>query len=259
LGPGWMDEGDVDLDGIPADVGTEKLWNFDSFTAGTRNVHVRVSKMEGTDMLLALGGECSLIVGEMAGLRERLRGRPGLIWMDSHGDFNIPDTTPSGYIGGMCLAFTCGRGPSAYERIDSLMPLVRPGDVLHLGSRVLDEEEKSAMLSSGMGLVPSKEMKRKGAVESAAGALRELERRVDYLVFHLDLDVLDPEFLPAVNYREPGGLTPGELAAIMRLAVRSSKLKALNVAAYNPRCDHHGESAARIIKLLVSSFGPTPV
>ena len=31
-----------------------------------------------------------------------------VLWLDAHGDFNTPDTTPSGFLGGMCLAGACG-------------------------------------------------------------------------------------------------------------------------------------------------------
>ena len=27
-----------------------------------------------------------------------------VLWLDAHGDFNTPETTPSGFLGGMCLA-----------------------------------------------------------------------------------------------------------------------------------------------------------
>jgi arginase len=241
------------------DVGPSNLLNFGALVDGTRSIHRKISEMNGVDKLIAIGGECSLAVGEFAGLKERLEGRLGLIWMDSHGDFNTPDTTPSGYIGGMCLAFVCGRGPPAYQRVDSMMPLVKAEDVVHLGSRALDDEELASMLSSGMKLVPMKELRKKGTVEAAADAFRELERRVDHLALHLDVDVVDPEFLPAVNYPEPGGLTPGELVSILRLAARSPKLRALNVTAYNSERDHEGESAKRIVKILANSLGSPPI
>ena len=46
----------------------------------------------------------------MAGLHEAPAGEPLAIAFDAHGDFNTPDTTPSGNVWGMPFAMICGRG-----------------------------------------------------------------------------------------------------------------------------------------------------
>ena len=43
----------------------------------------------------------------------RARTRASL-WLDAHGDFNTPETTPSGFLGGMCLAAACGRWDAGF-------------------------------------------------------------------------------------------------------------------------------------------------
>ena len=54
-----------------------------------------------------LAADCSVC---LTTLPAALRHRPDakVLWLDAHGDFNTPDTTPSGYLGGMCLAGACG-------------------------------------------------------------------------------------------------------------------------------------------------------
>src|SRR5574337_218707 len=42
---------------------------------------------------LVLGGDHSLSIGTMAAICDTWR-RPGVVWVDAHGDFNTPDTTP---------------------------------------------------------------------------------------------------------------------------------------------------------------------
>ena len=44
-----------------------------------------------------------------AARRDRVSGS-ALAWFDAHGDFNTPDTTPSGNVWGMPFAMICGRG-----------------------------------------------------------------------------------------------------------------------------------------------------
>ena len=58
---------------------------------------------------LAILGDCCQAIGVVAGL-ERAGLRPTLVWLDSHGDFNTWETTPSGFLGGMPLAMLTGRG-----------------------------------------------------------------------------------------------------------------------------------------------------
>ena len=65
---------------------------------------------DGTRLLI-IGGDCTAHAGAMAGLREaRPDARYAIAWFDAHGDFNTPDTTPSGNVWGMPFAMLCGRG-----------------------------------------------------------------------------------------------------------------------------------------------------
>src|SRR5919108_1785832 len=57
---------------------------------------------------LILGGDCTVALGALAGLLDPAAS--GVAWFDAHGDFNTPDTTPSGNLGGMPLACAVGRG-----------------------------------------------------------------------------------------------------------------------------------------------------
>ena len=61
--------------------------------------------------LFIVGGDCTAHAGAMAGLRAADPGRRlAIAWFDAHGDFNTPDTTPSGNVWGMPFAMLCGRG-----------------------------------------------------------------------------------------------------------------------------------------------------
>ena len=50
------------------------------------------------------------LLGLLTTLPAALRNRPEarVLWLDAHGDYNTPDTTGSGFLGGMCLAGACG-------------------------------------------------------------------------------------------------------------------------------------------------------
>ena len=89
--------------------------------------------------LLIVGGDCTAHAGAMAGLRAaRPDARHAIAWFDAHGDFNTPDTTPSGNVWGMPFAMLCGRGdPDLVAAADG--PTVMEQDAALFGGQVLDE------------------------------------------------------------------------------------------------------------------------
>ena len=98
--------------------------------------------------LLVLGGDCTAHAGAMAGLRAaRPDARYAIAWFDAHGDFNTPDTTPSGNVWGMPFAMLCGRGdPDLVAACDG--PTVMEQDAALFGGQVLDETESRMLASS---------------------------------------------------------------------------------------------------------------
>jgi arginase family enzyme len=107
-------------------------------------------------------------------------------WLDAHGDFNTPDTTPSGFLGGMCLAAACGRWEAG-----GWPGTVDPARVHMLGVRDLDPGEESEV--------------------EAAGVSAEVPEGVPLYV-HLDTDVLDPSVM-AAQFPVPGGWDERRLRA----------------------------------------------
>jgi arginase len=193
-------------------------------------------------------------VGELAGLKDAMKGRAGMVWIDSHGDFNIPGTTPSGYIGGMCLALACGRGPKLSPEVDAAMPLIEEERLVHLGSRVLDESELRAMKSSPMRMVPTSGLKKRGVAAESTASSKWLSDRCDWIVCHLDVDVMDPMWMPSVNYPTPNGITPDEAVRLIASFVATGKLAVLDVAAYNAGLDREGKSARVVVDVLSRAF-----
>src|SRR6476659_1529765 len=151
----WLDHGDAANDpGWVADP-HPRAKNLDRLVAylGRLAAHVESGlEQSGNEAsaLLVLGGDCTTHAGAMAGIR---RARPGiqlgLAWFDAHGDFNVPDTTPSGNVWGMPFAMACGRGePDLLAACDA--PTVREADAALLGGQVLDEQESRMLAASAV-------------------------------------------------------------------------------------------------------------
>jgi arginase len=73
---------------------------------------------------------------------------------------------------------------------------------------------------------------------------------------HLDLDVMDPETLPAVTYPQPGGLNWEQLALALEPLARSPRLLGVSVADFRPDLDPTGDLATRVVDLLQQTMSP---
>lgn len=248
------DLGDISLPPLKKNISDGKTKNLGHFRDATSRIY-SATRMMGAEQVVIIGGECSLTVGATAGLWEAFGGKPGMLWLDAHGDFNTPETSPSGYIGGMCLAMACGRARGLGLGVGDEKLALAEERLVHVGSRALDQPEIAAFSSSPAKLYTTQHVKKSGAAEVAEEAARHLDNRSDWVVCHLDVDVVDPVFIPSVNYPTPGGLTPEETIAVVGALSRTGKLKALEIAAYDSAQDNGGATASRIVGLVRSMLG----
>ena len=245
------DMGDIKLQKLSKDSGPKKFRNSTYAAKGTERIRRAAGQASERELAIFVGGECSLVMGSLSGIKSRRRGRAGILWMDAHGDFNTPETTPSGFIGGMCLALACGRGrPLSQETEEGRGPLLGEDAVVHLGSRALDRLEELAMKESEITLVSAKELRKGGAADYGRRAARLLSDRCDWCVLHIDLDVIDPGEMPAVNFLEPNGISTEDVLLAARGLKETGKLKAVEFTSYDPLRDANRSCGRRVVKLL---------
>ena len=134
---------------------------------------------------VALGGCCCTHIGAATGIARRVE-RLAVVWIDSHGDLNTPESSPSGNLWGMPFRMLLDKG------------VVAPEDAALLGARNLDPPEVEYMASVGLD-------------DSLDRALAGVS--ATYVA--LDLDVLDPSEVD-VLIPEPEGPSADELEALLR-------------------------------------------
>jgi len=252
----FTDLGNLPLSRITEDRGPPNLKNFPQFLRDMGAAQVLASKVGPDDFVFCLGGECTLVTGTLAGFKGRFKGKPGMLWVDAHGDFNTPETTASGFLGGMPLAFACGRGPRLNQNIENARPLLEEENVVHLASRALDPLESRAMSSSPMKLYPASTVHKEGASKIATQAAAYLSDHSDWITCHLDVDSIDPTIVPAVNYPEPAGLTLEEIRTVVKALQTTGKLKVFNLTAYNPTFDRDHASAQKLVTMVAELMAP---
>ncbi len=196
---------------------------------------------------LLLSGNCNACIGMLAGL-----GLPdlGIIWLDTHGDFNTPETSISGFFDGMGLAAAAGRcWQAALAALPGFVPLPE-AQIVHVGSRDLDTDEARLMAESPLALVDAAHIQQVGVAAALAPALDALREQVERVYIHLDLDVLDASIAPANEFdAPPGGLSVDQVETAIREIGARFALVGAGLASYDPAYDPDGRTLAAGIQL----------
>ncbi|MGZ6697053.1 MAG: arginase family protein [Solirubrobacteraceae bacterium] len=165
----------------------------------------------------------------------RLRPDAWVLWLDAHPDFNAPDTTASGFLGGMCLSAACGVWDAG---LGDEAPL-NPARVVMCGVRDVDPGERVLLATSGVGLI-----ERPGDL---AAALAGLE-----VFVHLDLDVLDPTAMPGLHWPVDGGLSDGGLRTLLAEVADAASIVGVEI------CNLPAPALARRVATIAEPLLPTP-
>jgi arginase len=202
-----------------------------------------------------LGGDHSIAIGTVSGIARSASGeRTGVIWVDAHADFNTPATSPSGNIHGMPLATLTGRGHPDLVEIGSPGASVRTEDVVIIGLRSVDVEEKRLLREAGVRVYTMKDIDAYGAARVVRSAIKGLTD-VDRVHLSLDLDAVDPEVAPGVGTPVRGGLTYREAHLLMELVNEAGIVSSLDVVEVNPILDVKNGTATIAVELVESLMG----
>jgi arginase len=198
---------------------------------------------------------CPSMPGLVAGLqRSGPDGTPlrvGMLWLDAHPDFNTPETTRSGSLGGMPVAVATGRALHRMRLDAKLDPALPDERVVMGGVRLTDPLEQELLDSSRIQQVSVDDLRRRSPALFAQ--LDRLDRISDKLYIHIDLDVLDPREVRHHQNAVPGGPSSEELAALFEeIFRRYPKASAIGIATI-PSNDENGLSIAAVNRMIAGA------
>src|SRR5438874_2817264 len=143
---------------------------------------------------VGLLANCSALMGMLGGLQHAGKAeaplRVGLVFIDAHGDFNTPETTLSGMLGGMPVAISAGLCLTRLRLKSGLDPALPERHIVLAGARDLDPLEQDLLDRSAVERLSVEDIKTRSA--SVASQMKRLEGLTDVIYVHVDMDVLDP-------------------------------------------------------------------
>lgn len=183
-------------------------------------------------LTVGLLGNCTSVIGVLGGLQHS--GGEGelrdvaLVFIDAHGDFNVPETTLSGMLGGMPVAVSAGMALHNLRRESGLDPGIPTGRIVMGAVRDLDPLERELVEESDIQHLTTGDLVRHP--DRVRAQIDRLAGLTDVIYVHIDMDVLDPREVPGHPLTVPDGPTSAELAGALEVMFEHPKVAALGIA-----------------------------
>ncbi len=183
-------------------------------------------------LTVGLLANCTSVIGMLGGLQHSgPNGRPldvGLVFIDAHGDFNTPETTLSGMLGGMPVAVSAGMALHNLRKESGLDPGLPTEHIVMGAVRDLDPLERELVESSRIQHLSTDDLRHRP--EAVRAQIERLSGITDVIYVHIDTDVLDPREVSGHPLTVSDGPTSLELAGALTEMFRFEKVAALGIA-----------------------------
>lgn len=216
-----------------------------------------------------ISGDHSSAGGTIAGIKAaKPNCRLGVIWIDAHADLHTPYTTPSGNLHGMPLATAIGEDniESKVHEVDDktkkqwdqlksigkINPKILPEDIVFIGLRDFEKEEKHLIDKYGMKIITTSELRRKGAENVVRAALRFLNECTDIYV-SFDVDSLDSTISKGTGTPVSNGLREREAEDLVSKFMQNRKICCFEITEVNPTLDKENLMAEIAFNILQRS------
>jgi arginase len=203
---------------------------------------------------LILGGDCTIALATLAGLKRTYRRALSLFYLDRDPDLNVPATSPSGFLDGMTVAHIAGRGAAELMRFLQGEPLAREPEIVVFGIARLDPAEQEWLWRSPLHSHKAEKIAHRPPAETAREALEEIHGHQHEFLLHLDADVISQDEMPAVDHPGAGGLGLKYVEGVVTALAGEQHLAAIEVTGYNPERDSEGRGAQTLVRLITNGL-----
>lgn len=207
------------------------------------------SAMKKKNFVLNVGGDHSVAFSSIIGSLQNYQNLR-VVWIDAHGDINIPETSPSKNYHGMPLAHVLGfftKRVPFFEWAEKLK-FLKPENVVILGLRDIDEYEKIILKTCNINYYTMFDIEKNGIYKTICDGLKVIDNNDNFPIHvSLDIDSIDSEYAPATGTIAKGGLTYREIHLLLKVLADTKRVVAMDLVEYNPNLDVeeksvHGDS-----------------
>jgi len=207
-------------------------WNHLALAAGDMSKLVAEDRRAGY-LPIGLLANCNGLLGMLSGLQHSGTGqkplRVGMVFIDAHGDFNTPETTLSGMLGGMPVAIAAGQCLTRMRMKAGLEPAIPTRHIVEVCVRDTDPLEQELLDRSEIQQLTLEDVRTRST--NLHREMKRLSELTDLIYVHVDMDGLDPSEVPGVALPVPNGPSSTELAAALTEIFKYQKVAAFGVAA----------------------------
>lgn len=208
------------------------------------------------NFILSLGGDHCIPIGTIAAIK-RARPNTGVVWVDAHADINTPQTSNSGNLHGMPLAFLLGLvDTKALPSFEYFEPCLKPSDIVYIGLRDVDDGEKKIIKELGIKAFTMKDIDQHGIGKIMDMCVTHLGDKDIHLSF--DVDAMDPFFAPSTGTAVRGGLNFREGNYVCESLFETGRLRSMDLVEVNPLLSGAEDAKSTVamgIKLVSASMG----
>lgn len=211
--------------------------------------------VEHGEFPLVIGGDCSILLGVLAGRRRT--GPLSLVHIDGHSDFRHPGNYDMNAglasAAGMDLALATGRGEALLTEWPGVAgQLVPDGRVVQIGEREGRDPDfawpdVNDTDFTRIDVFAARELGAAGVLERTR---KTLDRAGVSFWLHFDIDALDQTVMPAVDSPGSPGIDPGDLVEILGTLAADPRCAGMDMTIFDPDLDPDGELASFLVDFL---------
>ena len=205
---------------------------------------------------VVLGGDHSIAAGSIPATLKHYKNI-GVIWVDAHGDWNSPETSPSGNMHGMPYSAVCGAGPDIMACFDGKKNFVSTKNCVQIAGRDIDKYERIRMKEHGVTVFSIADIDRMGMPAVIEEAIKIASDGTEGIHVSFDVDAITPEAAPGTGTIVHSGLTLREAFYLVETLAESGKVIALDMVEVNPMLDTKNQTGEIASELILSMLGKT--
>ena len=202
-------------------------------------------------MSFVIGGDHSLGLGSLAGVKASYKDDFAVIWIDAHADLNVTESSPSGNIHGMPLGASAGLGDDVLVSLYAEGQKVKPENIYILGLRSVDEGEEVIIKENGINIWRMTDIRERGMSAVISELLTKLEKSgIKRIHLSYDIDSLDKKLVPGTGTPVEDGLLMEESKELVSAIIRTGHVGSVDFVEFNPVIDKNNITLHSCLSML---------